>query len=178
VRAAVKRGAPNHLFFGEHLAVRMIPDAVIAAMAPHVDAYLAQAVEVSPQRPPEWQVFQVDRWNREYELLQKPIIIVDWGAVFSYGESFEYKGATIKPEKEASDESAQFVKDAFDQPYIIGLFLCKLLGDHRNDETFFQRRATRTYLRQDGSPYPYRTQALTKANFDAQTSVHKKLTQR
>lgn len=171
VRAAVKRGAPNHLFLGEHLAVRMIPDAVISAMAPHIDAYLAQAVEVSPQRPPEWQVFQSDRWDHEYALLKKPIIIVDWGAVFSLGEPFEYRGATIKPEREASDESAKFVLDAFERPYIVGLFLCKLWGNHKNDANFFQDRATRTYLKPDGTPYPYRTEALQKANFEAQTRV-------
>jgi hypothetical protein len=171
VRAAVKRGAPKHLFLGEHLAVRMIPDAVIAAMAPHVDAYLAQAVEVSPQRPPEWQVFQSSRWDAEYALLKKPIIIVDWGAVFSFGEAFEYKGATIKPEREASDEAAKFVLDAFERPYIIGLFLCKLWGNHGNDKKFFQDRATRTYLKPDATPYPYRTEALKKANLEVQRTV-------
>ena len=171
VREAVKRGAPNHLFLGEHLAVRMIPDAVIAAMAPHIDGYLAQAVEVSPQRPPEWQLFQADRWDHEYDLLKKPIVVVDWGAVFSRSEPFEYKGATIKPEKEASDDSAQFIADAFDRTYIVGLFLCKLLGDHRNDANFFQDRATRTYLKGDATPYPYRTERLKQANFAAQKKV-------
>jgi arylsulfatase A-like enzyme len=177
VRAAVKRGAPNHLFLGEHLAVRMIPDAVIAAMAPHIDAYLAQAVEVSPQRPPEWQVFQSDRWDAEYALLKKPIIIVDWGAVFSLGEPFEHKGYTIKTEREASDEAAKFVRDAFDRPYIIGLFLCKLWGNHKNDKNFFQDRATRTYLKPDATPYPYRTEALKRANLGAQTSTYTRLLQ-
>ena len=75
IRDAVKRGAPNHLFMGEHPAIRMIPDAVITAMAPHIDVYLAQAVEVSPQRPPEWQVFQSNRWDHEYALHQKPTVI-------------------------------------------------------------------------------------------------------
>jgi hypothetical protein len=171
VRAAVKRGAPNHLFLGEHLAVRMIPDAVITAMAPHIDAYLAQAVEVSPQRPPEWQVFQSDRWDAEHALLKKPIIIVDWGAVFSFDKAFEYKGATIKPEREASNEAAKFVLDAFDRPYIIGLFLCKLWGEHKNDANFFQNRATRTYLKPDATPYEYRTEALKNANLEAQRRV-------
>jgi hypothetical protein len=178
LRSAVKRGAPQHLFLGEHLAVRLIPDEVIAAMAPHVDAYLAQAVEVSPQRPPEWQVFQADRWAHEHALLQKPIIIVDWGAVFSFGEAFENKGATIKPEKEASDEAAQFVLDAFAQPHIIGLFLCKLWGTHGNDERFFQNRAARAYLKPDASEYPYRTDALRKANFEAQRRVFQELRQK
>lgn len=168
VREAVKRGAPHHLFLGEHLAVRMIPDAVITAMAPHIDGYLAQAVEVSPQRPPEWQVFQSERWDAEYKLLQKPIIIVDWGAVFSFGEPFEYKGYTVKAEREASDEAAKFITDAFDRPYIIGLFLCKLMGDHRNDANFFQNRASRAYLKNDATPYPYRTARLKEANFAVQ----------
>jgi hypothetical protein len=163
--------APNHLFLGEHLAVRMIPDAVITAMAPHIDAYLAQAVEVSPQRPPEWQVFQRDRWDHEHALLKKPIIVVDWGAVFSLGGAFEFKGATIKPEKEASDEAAQFVLDAFERPYIIGLFLCKLWGNHGNDARFFQDRAARAYLKPDATEFPYRTEALRKANFEAQRRV-------
>jgi hypothetical protein len=171
VRAAVKRGAPNHLFLGEHLAVRMIPDEVIKAMAPHVDGYLAQAVEVSPQRPPEWQVFQTDRWDHEYELLQKPIIIVDWGAVFSLGEAFENKGAIIKPEREASDDAAKFVLDAFQRPYIIGLFVCKLWGNHRNDMQFFENRAARAYLKPDATEFPYRTQSLRAANFEAQCRV-------
>ena len=171
VRAAVKRGAPHHLFLGEHLAVRMIPDAVIEVMGKYVDGYLAQAVEVSPQRPPEWQVFQADRWDAEYKLLRKPVIIVDWGAVFSFGEPFEYRGATIKPEREASDEAAKFITDAFGRPYIIGLFLCKLLGDHKNDENFFQNRATRSYLKHDATPYPYRTEALKQALFTAQQNV-------
>ena len=171
VKAAVKRGAPHHLFLGEHLAVRMIPDAVIAAMAPHIDAYLAQAVEVSPQRPPEWQVFQRERWDAEYALLQKPIIIVDWGAVFSFDQPFEYKGATIKSEREASDDAAKFIGDAFERPYIIGLFLCKLLGDHRNDANFFQNRATRTYLKPDATAYPYRTERLKRALREVQARL-------
>ena len=171
VRAAVRRGAPNHLFLGEDLAVRMIPDAVIKAMAPHVDAYLAQAVEVSPQRPPEWQVFQGDRWEHEYALLHKPIVIVDWGAVFSFGEAFDCKGATIKPEREASDEAARFITDAFERPYTIGLFLCKLWGNHGNDKNFFQDRATRTYLRPDATPYEYRTEALKRGLLEARRRV-------
>jgi hypothetical protein len=171
VRTACKEGAPNHLFLGEHLAVRMVPDAVLAAMGKHVDAYLAQAVEVSPQRPPEWQVFQRDRWDREHALLQKPIVIVDWGAVFSCGEPFDYKGATIKTEREASDDAAKFISDAFDAPYIIGLFVCKLLGDHQNDARFFNNRATRTYLKGDGTPYAYRTERLKQALHEAQKKV-------
>ena len=155
----------------------MIPDAAIKVMAEHVDAYLTQAVEVSPQRPPEWQVFQRDRWDHEYALLQKPIIIVDWGAVFSLGEPLEYKGATIKPEREASDEAAKFITDAFDRPYIIGLFLCKLLGDHRNDANFFDNKATRTYLKGDGTPYAYRTEALRKANLGVRKTVSDQATE-
>jgi hypothetical protein len=176
VRAAVKRGAPNHLFMGEHLAVRLIPDAVIKAMGPHIDVYLAQAVEVSRQSPPEWQYFQKDRWDTEYALLgQKPIVIVDWGAVFSLGEAFPHRNSMIKPEKEASDDSAKFVTDAFESDYIIGLFLCKLWGHHKNDTNIFNNKAERTYLKEDGSPYPYRTECLTKANFSAQDQVFKRL---
>lgn len=175
VRAACKEGAPNHLFLGEHLALRMIPDAVIKVMAKYVDAYLAQAVEVSPQNPPEWQVFQTDRWDYEYRLLQKPIIIVDWGAVFAVKEAFVHRGTTIKTERVASDDAARFITDAFAQPYIVGLFLCKLMGQHQNDVRIFESRADRTYLRPDGTPYEYRSERLKRALLDAQNSVYRSL---
>jgi hypothetical protein len=175
VRAAVKAGAPNHLFLGEHLALRMIPDPVLRVMGRYIDGYLTQAVEISPQRPPEWQIFQTAAWDREHALVGKPIIICDWGAIFSHGAPFDYRGGLIKSEKEASDDAAQFIADAFDRPYIVGLFLCKLLGNHRNDAQFFQDRATRTYMRGDGTPYPYRTERLRSANLAAQAAVFARL---
>ncbi len=55
--------------------------------------------------------------------------------------------------KESIEDAAKFITDAFDRLSIVGLFLCKLLGDHRNDANFFQDRATRTYLKGDGTPY-------------------------
>lgn len=112
-----------------------------------------------------------ERWLNACKSLQKPVVFVDWGALFSYRAPLEDRGATIKPEGEASDETAKCVTDAFERPYINGLFLCKLLGNHRNDANFFQDRATRTYLRNDGPAYEYRTNALKQANIEVQKSV-------
>lgn len=172
VRAALKEGAPNHLFLGEHLALRMTPDAVLGEMAKHIDGYMAQAVEISPRRPPEWQVFDAPAWDREAALIGKPIVVCDWGALFTHGEAFDYRGGLIKPEREASDDAARWIGDAFERPYLVGLFLCKLAGNHRNDATFFQDRASRTYLRPDGTPYAYRSARFREACFAAQAFAY------
>jgi hypothetical protein len=172
VRAAVNEGAPHHLFLGEHLALRMTPDAVLAEMAKHIDGYLAQAVEISPRRPPEWQIFDAPAWDREAALVGKPVIVCDWGALFSFGESFDHRGGLVKPEQEASDDAARWIQDAFARPYVVGLFLCKLAGNHRNDTAFFQDRASRTYLQPDGAPYAYRTATFRAAAFAAQAAAY------
>jgi hypothetical protein len=166
LKKAINRAAPNHLFMGEHLGVRLVPDAVIKAMGPHIDVYLAEAVEVSEHRPPDWQLFQKNRWDQEHKLTgNKPIIIADWVSPFSYGPAFENRGYTIKPEKESTDDAARFLEDAFATDYIIGLFVCKLCGGYGNDENYFQKRCTRTYLKPDATPYPYRTERIKKLPF-------------
>jgi hypothetical protein len=58
------------------------------------------------------------------------------------------------PEGEAADDVAKFITDALEAPYIIGLFLCKLWSDHKNDANFFVNRATRTCLQPGGTPTP------------------------
>jgi hypothetical protein len=163
VRSACKAGAPNHLFLGERTYLRSIPDPVLEVMGRHVDVFCTQALILSPQRPPEWQMFQRAGYDHEYALVKKPIIIVDWAAPFSLGASFESEKGMIHDEAKASEMAAKFVTDAFEPPYMIGLFICQVIGTHPNDK-WFDGKAKRTYLRDDGIAFEHRRKSLKRAN--------------
>ncbi|MEM9368168.1 MAG: hypothetical protein AAGD07_19405 [Planctomycetota bacterium] len=68
---ACDRGAPQHLFFGERFQLRDAPDEVLVAVGKHVDVFCTQALIRSPQRPPEWQLFQAERYDYERALTGK-----------------------------------------------------------------------------------------------------------
>ena len=157
---ACERGAPNHLFFGERFRLRGTPDAVIAAVGPHVDVFCTQALILSPQRPPEWQVFQPERYAEEHDLAGKPLVVIDWAAPFSLGEAFETDRGTLHGERVASEQAAAWLAEAAAQPFLVGVFKCQFIGLHGNDR-WFDGRARRTYLQDDGRPFDVRT-ALTR----------------
>lgn len=172
VRGAVDYAAPNHLFFGERFQLRSdVSDPVLAAVGKYVDVFCTQALIRSPQRPPEWQLFQVDGWDHEHKVTGRPIMIIDWAAPFSLDHHYEVDMALIKPEKEATQETNQFLFDSFAQPYIIGNFKCQLIGSHGNDRRFPEGRMKRTYLQDDGSPWPVRTEETRKAHIQVLNTV-------
>ena len=156
-RAAVKKGAPNHMFFGERYVLRMYPDEVIKVVGKYVDVFCTQALILSPQRPPEWQYFQEEVYDHEYKLTGKPMIIIDWAAPFSRQKSFIHKSFNVKGEKEAADDASVWLKSAFAKPYIIGVFKCQLIGVHGNDLKFPKDSTKRTYYKDDGRSFKYRT---------------------
>ncbi|MBM3793647.1 MAG: hypothetical protein FJW31_06180 [Acidobacteria bacterium] len=83
LKAAVAECAPRHLFFGERFVLRQPPETVLRAVGKHVDAFLMQALILSPHRPPEWQTFQRSGYDRDHALTGgKPMIIVDKAAPF------------------------------------------------------------------------------------------------
>lgn len=63
MRAAVKTGAPNHLFLGERFVLRMAPEPVLRAVGRAADVFCTQSLILSPHRPPERQVFQPDGYH-------------------------------------------------------------------------------------------------------------------
>jgi hypothetical protein len=65
LREATQAAAPKHLFFDEKFYLRSAPDTVLKAIGPHIDVFSTQPLILSPQRPPEWQVFQGDAYDRE-----------------------------------------------------------------------------------------------------------------
>jgi hypothetical protein len=67
--------------------------------------FCTQAIIFAAQRPPEWQVFQPAGYDREFALVNKPMMIVDWAAPFSLSAAFEHEPGTIEAEAEATAAS-------------------------------------------------------------------------
>ncbi len=166
LRALVREGAPHHLFFGERFVLRQVPDPVLRAVGKHVDVFCTQALILSPQRPPEWQLFQQEGFDRDHALVGKPIIVIDWAAPFSLDTGFETDRGTVKPEAEATAEAAKWLASAFELPYLIGVFKCQWIGRHGNDRWFPEGRMKRTYLRDDGTAFTHRTEGTRRAHHD------------
>ena len=166
IRESTRTAAPNHLLFGERFRLRGTPDEVIAAVGPHIDVFCTQALILSPQRPPEWQLFQPPRYIEEHRLAGKPMVVIDWAAPFSLGETLETQRGAIRNERAAADEAAEWLVAAVSQPYVVGVFKCQLIGTHANDR-WFDGRARRTYLQDDGQPFAYRTERTRQAHREA-----------
>ena len=131
LRKSVRAAAPGKLFFGERFVLRMVPEPVLRAVGRYVDVFCTQALILSPQRPPEWQVFQQEGYDRDHEIVgDKPMIIIDWAAPFSLDETYETERGVVKNEEEASREAAEWLDGVFSLPYVIGVFKCQLIGAH------------------------------------------------
>lgn len=166
LKQSCQQGAPNHLFFGERHRLRGTPDAVLRSVGKHVDVFCTQALILSPQRPPEWQVFQADRYDYEQKLTGKPMIIIDWAAPFSLSETIETDRGTLQPEQRAAKEAAEWLLAAMKRPYMIGVFKCQLIGLHGNDR-WFDGKSRRTYLMDDGKAFNHRTEITRRAHTQA-----------
>jgi hypothetical protein len=171
---AVGQGAPMHQFLGERYQLRAVPDPVLREIGKHVDVFLTQALIRSPQRPPEWQVFQPDGYAREYALVQKPMIIVDWAAPFSLGASYENPNGTIRNESTATRDMQQWLQAAFQQPYIVGVFKCQFIGTHPNDRRL-EGKAKRTLVRDDGSYFEHASEGMRQVHWQVLDSAYQEL---
>ena len=173
LKAAVREGAPKHLFLGERFVLRKAPDPVLKAVGKHVDVFCTQALILSRHRPPEWQTFQSDGWDHEFKLTGKPVLVIDWAAPFSLGEAFDSEHGRIKTEAEAAEDSAKWLTAALAHPGIVGVFRCQLIGTHGNDR-WFEGKAKRTYLRDDGTPFPIMAARVREANQAALKAAYDK----
>lgn len=171
---AVRQGAPRHQFLGERYQLRSVPDPVLREIGKHVDVFLTQALIRSPQRPPEWQTFQPDGYAREYALVNKPMIIIDWAAPFSQEATYENPNGTIRDEAAATRDMQQWLQLAFQQPYIVGVFKCQFIGTHPNDRRL-DGKAKRTLVQDDGSYFAHASAGMKKAHRQVLDSVYQEL---
>lgn len=166
MKSACREAAPNHLFFGERFRLRGAPDDVIRAVGKHVDVFCTQALILSPQRPPEWQVFQAEGYEHEYKLVGKPMVVIDWAAPFSLKNTYATPRGELRNEKKASEDAAKWLTDSMKLPFMIGVFKCQLIGLHGNDR-WFEGKARRTYLKDDGRHFDARTAITKRAHLQA-----------
>ena len=163
----VREGAPDHLFMGERYVLRMVPEPVLQAVGQYVDVFCTQALILSPQRPPEWQVFQQAGYDSTFAIVQKPMIVIDWATPFSLDETYTNDRGTIKAEAKAAEDVAQWVTDALAQPYIVGVFKCQFIGTHGNDRWFPAGRMKRTLWQDDGTAFSVMTERVAQAHREA-----------
>lgn len=174
LKRSVRKHAPGKLFFGERFVLRMAPKTVLRSVGKHVDVFCTQALILSPQRPPEWQVFQKEAYSEQYKLTgQRPMMVIDWAAPFSLDTTYETERGTVKNEREASEETSEWLRGVFSLPYVIGVFKCQLIGTHGNDRWFPKGRMKRTYLRDDGRPFAVRTEMTKEAHEEVLSNVYK-----
>ncbi len=169
---ATRQGAPDHLFMGERHQLRDTPDAVLRVVGRHVDVFLTQALIRSRQRPPEWQVFQEAAYRHEYRLTRKPMVIVDWATPFSLEETFVNEQGTIKNEAEATRDVARWLHQFAELPFAVGVFKCQFIGTHANDR-WFDGKARRTILQDDGTDFEYMSAGLAEAHRDVLKAVYR-----
>lgn len=126
--------------------------------------FLTQALILSPPRPPECQTFQAARYRHELALTGKPAIVVDWASPFSLGESDDTPHGRVKTGTEASEDSARWVSDALDPPFIVGVLMCQSIGTHGNDWWFPAGGMKRTYPRDDGAAFEARASIMRRVH--------------
>ena len=178
LKSIVREGAPHHLFMGERYVLRMVPEPVLRAAGQHVDVFCTQALILSPQRPPEWQVFQVGGYDSTFAIVQKPMIVIDWATPFSLDETYQNDRGTIKEEVAAAEDVARWVETALQQPYIIGVFKCQFIGTHGNDRWFPAGRMKRTLWQDDGTAFPVMTERVARAHREALRAAYQSVASR
>lgn len=142
-----------------------MPEPVLAAVGKHVDVFCTQALILSKHRPPEWQTYQPDGYDREHVLTgRKPMLVIDWATPFSTGDGFDSEHGRIRTEAEAAGDAAAWLRAAFDRLYIVGVFRCQAVGSHPNDRWFAGRPVTRAPLLPDGRPRVVFGEKLTAAH--------------
>jgi len=164
------------------LAVAVLP--TVAAPVPQFDRY-GGTTSIQRAATGHFRVEQVNgRWmfitpeGHGYLALGanhtgKPILVVDWAAPFSLGAAFDSEHGPIKTEADAAKDSAQWIAAALAHPAIVGVFRCQLAGTHGNDR-WFEGKAKRTYLRDDGTPFPLMGAKVSEANRAALQAAYAK----
>ncbi len=167
LQGIVREGAPQHLFMGERYVLRMVPEPVLRVVGQYVDIFCTQALILSPQRPPEWQVFQQAGFDSTFAIVQKPMLVIDWATPFSLDSTYVNERGTIKAEATAAEDVAHWVTAALQRPYIVGVFKCQFIGTHGNDRWFPKGRMKRTLWQDDGTPFPVMSDRVAQAHREA-----------
>lgn len=152
---AIRQSDPNHLFFGDRYCDIDVPEPVLRAALPYLDALAIQ---------PTGHKFNRDRFDRIYKIADKPILICDWAYSFSTPEHPKTMWVSFNTEDEAADAYEAYLNDAFAAPYMLGVHRCQYI-DRPRPGTLKQG-----LIREDGTPY--------ETTVKRYTEIHRKLYER
>ena len=159
----IRKLDPNHLIFGDRYAsldIKLIED-ILKAAAPHVDAVTVQPMEIDKDK---MGVFDKALFDKVAEITGKPILIGDFAVNFATPQYPNGMWGSWPSEDKAADVYAQYLDDAFAQPYMVGVHRCEYM-DLPRDKVLKQG-----LVQQDGRPYVRTVQRYTE--------IHKKLYER
>ncbi|RMF91682.1 MAG: beta-agarase [Planctomycetota bacterium] len=107
---------PHHLIFGDRFAFNTISPEVLEEMLPWVDAVVIQ--------PPFRPGFPRQEFDRIHRLSRKPILICDFAIRFKDPGKQVRGWKLAESPAEAGKSYAEYVRNALQTPYILGIFWC------------------------------------------------------
>ncbi len=108
---------PDHLIFGDRFTFQTAIPEVIEEMLPYVDG-----IAIQPRFQPGFPMKEFDRIHKLSG--GKPIIICDFAVRFKDGDKQVRGWKPQENPKIAGERYAEYVREAFATPYIIGAFWC------------------------------------------------------
>ena len=171
VGQSMRRHDPNHLIFGEKYLLGDIPDQVLAAAAPYIDAVAIQPGDGYIPIYTPGDTYPAREIAELHRLLQKPVFICDHQisfptpihphAIWPYHQR--------KDEAGAAAATREFMAKAFADPFVIGYMRCQYIDRF----TAFRGALKQGLLQHDGTPYERLLAESIQANADAVGAVRK-----
>ncbi|NLF02934.1 MAG: hypothetical protein GX601_18375 [Anaerolineales bacterium] len=135
---AIRANDRNHLIFGDRYFDADIPETILQAALPYVDAIAIQ--------PPAKAQFARPLFDKVYAVAGKPILICDFAMNFPTPEYPKVMWASFPTEDAAADAYEAWLRDAFATPYILGVHRCTYVDQPKNV-------LKQGLVRLDGTPY-------------------------
>ncbi|MCM8531053.1 MAG: hypothetical protein NE330_07835 [Lentisphaeraceae bacterium] len=164
---AFRKYGKGQLIGGDAMKLREVPDEVFEELSPWVDFISIQvgdhqhSLEGDGRECPDETWFDKAEFDRIHKLTGKPILICDHQCGFytsrtpSTGAWFQYAS-----QQSAVDSYDDFLKLAFNQPYILGYFRCQFLTVWREDKNFFKQGL----VDPEGNPFQQYIEGISKTN--------------
>ena len=150
---ANRKHDPDHLIFGDRFAFNTIVSEVIEEIVPWVDAIAIQ--------PPFQVGFPTKRLDEIHAKTGKPIILCDFAIRFQDADK-PIRGWKPQATAEiAGKRYAEYVRDACDTSYIVGVFWCNPID---STPAFNKSGIKQGLFDADGSPRPKLNQELRELN--------------
>ena len=144
----------NALIFGERYLVNDHPDCVLEEAMPYIDV-----LSIQPGGA-KFDGAYLDRLHAKYK---KPILLCDHQISFPTARYPKTMWQQLKSEEAAGLAYAQYLKEAFAKPYIIGYHRCQYIDRFAT----YQGVLKQGVLREDGTPYKKLVEITREANLEA-----------